>query len=287
MQLSMSGKGNAGKHNGIPGDLLILIEEEPDKELIRDENDLIYNLLLSFPTAALGGTVEIPTIDGKVKVKIEPGTQPGKVLRLRTKGLPNVNGYGTGDLLVNVSIYVPETLSKMRKRRWKACKTRTTSGRTAPSKTRYSGSSKASSTENGKPHKARTHTHEACGLFSCTFRQSLPSQSATLRLDDVFAERHQRQRRQLEMLQPERYADNGDTQQCPEHQVDSAIQMPPSRIQSTFISTYRHPPERSPVRTSLPKGHKASPASFSVCIPKGIPTMVTISNRLATTYSTA
>ena len=116
MQLSMSGKGNAGKHNGIPGDLLILVEEEQDSELIRDENDLIYNLLLSFPTAALGGSVEIPTIDGRVKVKIEPGTQPGKVLRLRGKGLPNVNGYGTGDLLVNVSIYVPETLSKEEKK---------------------------------------------------------------------------------------------------------------------------------------------------------------------------
>ncbi|WP_300814700.1 molecular chaperone DnaJ [uncultured Bacteroides sp.] len=116
MQLSMSGKGNAGKHNGIPGDLLILVEEEADKELIRDENDLIYNLLLSFPTAALGGTVEIPTIDSKVKVKIEPGTQPGKVLRLRGKGLPSVNGYGTGDLLVNVSIYVPEALSKDEKK---------------------------------------------------------------------------------------------------------------------------------------------------------------------------
>ena len=116
MQLSMSGKGNAGKHNGIPGDLLILVEEEPDKELIRDESDLIYNLLLSFPTAALGGAVEMPTIDGKVKVKIEPGTQPGKVLRLRNKGLPNINGYGTGDLLVNVSIYVPETLSKDEKK---------------------------------------------------------------------------------------------------------------------------------------------------------------------------
>lgn len=116
MQLSMSGKGNAGKHNGVAGDLLILIEEEPDKELIRDENDLIYNLLLNFPTAALGRTVEIPTIDGRVKVKIEPGTQPGKVLRLRNKGLPSVNGYGTGDLLVNVSIYVPETLSKEEKK---------------------------------------------------------------------------------------------------------------------------------------------------------------------------
>ena len=115
MQLSMRQKGNAGKHNGIPGDLLILVEEEEDKTLLRDGNNLIYNLLLSIPTAALGGTVEIPTIDGKAKVKIEPGTQPGKVLRLRGKGLPDVNGYGTGDLVVNVSIYVPETLSKEEK----------------------------------------------------------------------------------------------------------------------------------------------------------------------------
>lgn len=115
MQLSMSGKGNAGKHNGVPGDLLILVEEEAHPNLIRDENDLIYNLLLSFPTAALGGNAEIPTVDGKVKVKIEPGTQPGKVLRLRGKGLPSVNGYGTGDLLVNVSVYVPESLSKEEK----------------------------------------------------------------------------------------------------------------------------------------------------------------------------
>ena len=94
----------------------VVIEEESHPDLIRDENDLIYNLLLSVPTAALGGTVEIPTIDSKVKVKIEPGTQPGKVLRLRGKGLPNVNSYGysngTGDLLVNVSVYIPETLNK-------------------------------------------------------------------------------------------------------------------------------------------------------------------------------
>lgn len=116
MQLTMSGKGNAGKHNGIPGDLLIVVEEEKDKELIRDENDLVYNLLLSVPTATLGGTVEIPTVDNKVKVKIEPGTQPGKVLRLRGKGLPDVNGYGTGDLLVNVSVYIPETLSRDEKK---------------------------------------------------------------------------------------------------------------------------------------------------------------------------
>ena len=115
MQLSMNGKGNAARHGGINGDLLILVEEEPHPELLRDENDLIYNLLLSFPQAALGGSVEVPTVDGKVKVKIDPGTQPGKVLRLRNKGLPSVNGYGTGDLLVNVSVYVPENLSQSEK----------------------------------------------------------------------------------------------------------------------------------------------------------------------------
>ena len=116
MQLTVNGKGNAGKRNGVPGDLLVVIEEEAHPDLLRDGDDLIYNLLLSVPTAALGGTVEIPTIDGKVKVKIESGTQPGKVLRLRGKGLPSVNSYGysngTGDLLVNISVYIPEMLSK-------------------------------------------------------------------------------------------------------------------------------------------------------------------------------
>ena len=111
MQLSMRGKGNAARHGGVNGDLLILIEEEPHPDLIRDDCDLIYNLLLTVPQAALGASVEVPTVDGKAKVKIEPGTQPGKVLRLRNKGLPSVNGYGTGDLLVNVSVYIPENLS--------------------------------------------------------------------------------------------------------------------------------------------------------------------------------
>ena len=119
MQLTVNGKGNAGKHNGVNGDLLVLIEEEQHPELIRDESNLIYNLLLSVPQAALGASVEIPTIDGKAKIKIEPGTQPGKVLRLRGKGLPNINSYGyttgTGDLLVNVSVYIPETLTKEEK----------------------------------------------------------------------------------------------------------------------------------------------------------------------------
>ena len=102
MQLSLEGKGNGARRGGIPGDLLILIAEEEHPELTRDENDLIYNLYLSFPDIALGVTTEIPTIDGKVKVKIESGTQPEKILRLRGKGLPDVNGYGKGDLLVKI-----------------------------------------------------------------------------------------------------------------------------------------------------------------------------------------
>jgi len=110
MQLSMSGKGNAARHGGVNGDLLIVIEEEQHPELFRDDNDVVYNLLLSVSTAALGGSVEVPTIDGKAKVKIEPGTQPGKVLRLKNKGLPSINRYGTGDLLVNISVYIPENL---------------------------------------------------------------------------------------------------------------------------------------------------------------------------------
>jgi molecular chaperone DnaJ len=120
MQLSMRGKGNAARRGGVPGDLLVLIEEEKHPELLRDENDLVYNLLLTIPQATLGDSVEVPTINGKVKVKIEPGTQPGKILRLRNQGLPSVNSYGTGDLLVNVSVYIPEKLSSPEKEKMKA-----------------------------------------------------------------------------------------------------------------------------------------------------------------------
>ena len=111
MQLSLESKGNAARRGGIPGDLLILIAEEEHPELTRDENDLIYNLYLSFPDIALGVTTEIPTIDGKVKVKIDSGTQPEKILRLRGKGLPDVNGYGKGDLLVKIHAWVPQKLT--------------------------------------------------------------------------------------------------------------------------------------------------------------------------------
>ena len=111
MTLSMQGKGNAARHGGIPGDLLIVIEEEKDAELQREDNNIIYNLILDFPTAVFGGKVEVPTIDGRARLSIEPGTQPGKVLRLRGKGLPSPNGYGNGDMLINVMVYVPQNLS--------------------------------------------------------------------------------------------------------------------------------------------------------------------------------
>ena len=119
MVVNVPGKGNAGPHNGISGDIQVYITEEPNDTFVRDGNDVIYNLLLDFPTAVLGGDVEIPTIDGgKVKIKVEPGTQPGKTLRLRGKGLPSVPGYGngTGDLVVNISVYVPKTLSSDEKK---------------------------------------------------------------------------------------------------------------------------------------------------------------------------
>lgn len=112
MQLSLSGKGNAGARGGIPGDLIVLVEEEKHPELERDGNNLIHNLFISFPQAALGAQVEVPTIDGKARMKITPGTQSGKVLRLKGKGLPSVNSYGTGDLLVNINVWTPKNLSK-------------------------------------------------------------------------------------------------------------------------------------------------------------------------------
>ena len=112
MQLSMHGKGGAGPHNGVNGDLYVLIEEEPHPELERDGSNLIYNLFISVPQAILGTDAEVPTVSGKVRVKIVPGTQSGKILRLRGKGLPNVNGYGNGDLLVNVNVWIPKKITK-------------------------------------------------------------------------------------------------------------------------------------------------------------------------------
>ena len=116
MQLTVPGKGNAAPHGGVNGDLLVLIEEEEHKDFVRQDSDLIYNLLLDMPTAVLGGQVQIPTLSGAVKITITPGTQPGKVLRMRGKGLPRIDqygrNYGVGDLLINVGVYIPEKLSK-------------------------------------------------------------------------------------------------------------------------------------------------------------------------------
>ena len=112
MQLTVRGKGNAGPHNGVNGDLYVLIEEEPHPDFERNENDLIYNLFITIPEAILGTQAEVPTVDGKVRVKIAPGTQSGKVLRLRGKGLPILNGYGSGDMLVNVNVWVPKKVNK-------------------------------------------------------------------------------------------------------------------------------------------------------------------------------
>ncbi len=106
------GKGNAAPGGqGEPGDLIVNIEEVPHAELMRDKEDLVYNLLISFPTAALGGPVEIPTLDGRVRINIPAGTQPGKMLRLKGKGLPVNGGASTGDMLVNILVYVPEHLT--------------------------------------------------------------------------------------------------------------------------------------------------------------------------------
>ncbi len=116
MQLNVSGKGNAGRRGGVNGDLLVVIGEEEHQELVRDGNNLIYNLFVTFPEIVMGTTAEIPTIDSKVKVKIDAGTQPEKVLRLRGKGLPDVNGYGRGDLLVRVHVWIPKKINSEEKK---------------------------------------------------------------------------------------------------------------------------------------------------------------------------
>ncbi|WP_461790255.1 molecular chaperone DnaJ [Pedobacter sp.] len=111
MQLSMAGKGNAAPNGGIPGDLIILIEEIPHETLKREGNNVVYDLHVSIPDAALGASVEVPTIDGKAKIKIEPGTQSGKLLRLKGKGIPEVNSYHRGDQIIHVNIWTPKALN--------------------------------------------------------------------------------------------------------------------------------------------------------------------------------
>ena len=115
MQLSVGGKGNEGARKGIPGDLIVMIEEIQDDNLIRDGRNLIYDKYISFTDAALGASIEVPTIEGKARIKVTAGTQGGKVLRLKGKGLPDLNSYGKGDLLININVWTPKTLSKEEK----------------------------------------------------------------------------------------------------------------------------------------------------------------------------
>ena len=115
MQLKVSGKGNEAPGNGISGDLIVLIEEEQNEKLQREGDNLHYDLYVSFPEAVLGTSKEIDTVTGKVRIKVEAGVQSGKILRLRGKGIPSINGYGKGDLLVHVNVWTPKTLSKQQK----------------------------------------------------------------------------------------------------------------------------------------------------------------------------
>ncbi len=111
MQLTVQGKGNAARNGGIPGDLLVVIEEENDTELQRDGNDLIYTLFVSMSDAALGANVDVPGVNARLRIKIPAGTQSGKILRLKGKGIPDINGYGRGDLLVYVQVWTPQNLT--------------------------------------------------------------------------------------------------------------------------------------------------------------------------------
>lgn len=115
MQMTVQGEGHAAKNNGINGDLLVVIEEQEHPELRREGSNLFYTKVVSIMDAVLGCEVEIPCLDGKYKVKVEPGTQSGTVVRLRGKGLPSVNSYGTGDLYVKIAVWIPKKLSREEK----------------------------------------------------------------------------------------------------------------------------------------------------------------------------
>ena len=122
MQLKVSGKGNAAPFDGVNGDLIVLISIEDHPNLIRDGNNLHFDHYISFSDAALGASSEIPTINGKVKIKLEQGIQSGKILRLKGKGLPSINGYGKGDLLIHINLWTPQCLSADEKKFFETCK---------------------------------------------------------------------------------------------------------------------------------------------------------------------
>ena len=109
--IPLHGEGNVGRRGGPPGDIIVVIEEEPHSFLVRNGDDVILDLLVSFPEAALGAEITVPTLSGRAKLKIEPGTQSGRILRMREKGITHLNGYGRGDQLVRVNVWVPTSLN--------------------------------------------------------------------------------------------------------------------------------------------------------------------------------
>lgn len=115
MQLSVSGKGNAAARGGIPGDLIIMVEQKEHEHFTRDGNNILYNLYISFPEAVLGTSIDVPTINSKARINVDPGTQPGRILRLRNKGIPRLQGSARGDQLINVNIWTPQEVSKEEK----------------------------------------------------------------------------------------------------------------------------------------------------------------------------
>lgn len=113
--IPLQGQGNAGRRGGPPGDLIVMIEEEEHPQFTRNGDDIIYDLVISFPTAALGGDMEVPTLGGKARLEIEPGTPPGRMLRMRERGIPHLNSYGRGDQIVRIQVWVPRKLTAKEK----------------------------------------------------------------------------------------------------------------------------------------------------------------------------
>ena len=113
--MSLRGEGNAGKQGGSPGDIIVIFNELPHEFFLRDGDNVVYDLNLSFPEAAMGTEVEIPTLNGRAKLKIEAGTQPGKFLKMREKGIQHLNAHGAGDQLVRINVYIPQKLNSEEK----------------------------------------------------------------------------------------------------------------------------------------------------------------------------
>jgi molecular chaperone DnaJ len=113
--MTMRGEGNTGKRGGQAGDVIVVFHEQPHEHFIRDEDDIVYDLFITFPQASLGAEIEVPTLNGKAMLSTEPGTQPGKILKMRNKGIGHLNSSGNGDQLVRINVAVPKKLSSKEK----------------------------------------------------------------------------------------------------------------------------------------------------------------------------